>query len=301
MGDCIMRRLQWLIGRAIVTTLAASAQAERLLLSYQGLKAFAPGNAVCGSTYQIKVLAPYSEMFSEGKANVQRLLGGLRSIVSFECPQTRNLMIMGYVAGREVYRGVASEADDWVLVDAPKHKNEQKSVPDEPKPDDGEPIVEANTRDPPQEALDKSYLATFFVLAIACLAFVSLGRLFSRWPKATPWLVATALAAFIPLASLLLSWVTKGAANYQETAPGVVIVAFALGVIWCLINTTTSWLGGPGASKLIIGQFAGASLLLMVPMAGFWLIQYTNGYQIIYTPVGLFLLAYGIACVGLWS
>jgi hypothetical protein len=39
----------------------------------------------------------------------------------------------------------------------------------------------------------------------------------------------------------------------------------------------------------------------MVPMAGFWLIQYTNGYQILYTPIGLFILAYSIACVGLWS
>jgi hypothetical protein len=297
-----MRYLQWLIGSAtIVTALAAPAQAERLLLSHQDLKAFAPDNAVCSSTYQVNVLAPDAEMFSERKTDVQHLLGGLRTIMSIECPQTKNLLIIGYVKGREVYRGVASETGNWVLVDAPKPKDEQNAVPDETKADDGEPGVRGSTNDPPREAAEKNYPAAFLVLTIACLAFVFLGRLFSRWPKAEPWLMAAALAAFIPLGSRLLFWVTKGAANLHETAPGVVIAAFTIGVIWCLVKTRTSLFGGRAVSKPATERFAGASLLLMVPMAAFWLIQYRNAYEWLYNGIGLFLLVYVIVCIWWWS
>ena len=138
------------------------------------------------------------------------------------------------------------------------------------------------------------------LLAIACLAFLSLVKLFSRWPKTEPWLMAAALAAFIPLASLLLFMVTGGAANHYETAPWVVIAALTLGIIWCLAKTRTSWLGAQAAGKPATGSFAGASLLLMAPMAFFWLFQFRNIYQVLYTAEGLFLLAcivaYAVGC-----
>jgi len=112
--------------------------------------------------------------------------------------------------------------------------------------------------------------------------------------------MAAALAAFIPLASLLLFMVTGGAANHYETAPWVVIAALTLGIIWCLAKTRTSWLGAQAAGKPATGSFAGASLLLMAPMAFFWLFQFRNIYQVLYTAEGLFLLAcivaYAVGC-----
>ena len=138
------------------------------------------------------------------------------------------------------------------------------------------------------------------ILAIACVAFLALVKVFSRWPKAEPWLLAAAIAAFIPLASFLLFMVTGGAANHYETAPGVVIASLVLGVVWCLAKTKTSWLGVPAAGKSATGSFAGASLLLIVPMALFWLFEFRNILQVLYTAEGRFLLAcivaYAVGC-----
>jgi hypothetical protein len=125
------RHLHWLIGIALGMALAATASAERLLATYQGLQAVVPDQATCGSTYQVMVRASDVTAFSGTKPKVRRLLGGVRAILRQECPRVKNVVIIGQVQGQEIYRGAASETGSWALVDmpAPPKKNDAQAKP----------------------------------------------------------------------------------------------------------------------------------------------------------------------------
>ncbi len=90
---------------------------ERLIASHQGLSATVPKNFSCADSVQVTVHAPDETAFTGDRIKLQRLIGGVRGKFGFDCPQVRNLMIVGRADGREIYRGIISDKNNWVLVD----------------------------------------------------------------------------------------------------------------------------------------------------------------------------------------
>lgn len=111
------KSLKWLLGLLLITGLATAVQAERLLGNFQNLQAFAPSHSTCGPIYKVIARAPDEAPFAGDKVDLQRFLGGLRAMLSFECAQAKKIVISGQVGNREVYRGTAAAADGWALVD----------------------------------------------------------------------------------------------------------------------------------------------------------------------------------------
>src|SRR5918996_4661364 len=111
------RDLWALILAAYVLSIGAAAAAERLLGRHEGLTATVPGDFVCGEQATVMVRAQDPTAFAGDRIALQKLLGGLRIMLGFECPNLRLLVLVGEIAGQQVYRGTAAANDGWVLAD----------------------------------------------------------------------------------------------------------------------------------------------------------------------------------------
>ena len=112
-----LRNLLALILAACVLSIGAAAAGERLLGRHEGLTATVGGDFVCGEQATVMVRAQDPTVFAGDRIALQKLLGGLRIMLGFECPNLRLLVLVGEVAGQQVYRGTASANDGWVLAD----------------------------------------------------------------------------------------------------------------------------------------------------------------------------------------
>ncbi len=90
---------------------------ERLIASHQGLSATVPKNFSCADSVQVIVYAPDETAFTGDRIKLQRLIGGVRGKFGFDCPLVRNIMIVGRVDDRDIYQGIVSDKNNWVLVD----------------------------------------------------------------------------------------------------------------------------------------------------------------------------------------
>jgi uncharacterized caspase-like protein len=111
------RNLWALILAACLLSSGAAAGGERLLGRHEGLTATVAGDFVCGEQATVMVRAQDPTAFAGDRIALQKLLGGLRIMLGFECPNLRLLVLVGEVAGQQVYRGTASANDGWVLAD----------------------------------------------------------------------------------------------------------------------------------------------------------------------------------------
>jgi hypothetical protein len=95
------------------------AGAKRHFAKFQDLSASVPAGFACETEMTVTVQAPDDSAFEANRMKLQKLVGGLRAALGFECPGTpiTDLVIVGEVGGREVYRGTASESGDWLLAD----------------------------------------------------------------------------------------------------------------------------------------------------------------------------------------
>jgi len=94
--------------------------AERRLVDFQELSASIPAGFACGPKVTVTVRAPDDSAFTGDRLKLQKLIGGLRTILDYECPKTviTSLLIVGQAAGQEVFRGTASKNRNWLLADS---------------------------------------------------------------------------------------------------------------------------------------------------------------------------------------
>ena len=95
---------------------AEPASAERVLLKYETLQALVPdGTSWCAAESTVTVRGQSAADFADN-ARLQKLLGGLRAALSFECPQAQQVTLVGRAGDAVVYKGTAAAANGWALV-----------------------------------------------------------------------------------------------------------------------------------------------------------------------------------------
>jgi uncharacterized caspase-like protein len=100
-----------------LVSIGPAAAGERQLGRHEGLTATVPGDFVCGEQATVMVRAQDPAAFAGDRVALQKLLGGLRIMLGFECPNLQLLVLVGEIAGQQVYRGTASANNGWVLAD----------------------------------------------------------------------------------------------------------------------------------------------------------------------------------------
>lgn len=95
---------------------ASTAHSERVLTSYADMTAVLKDDYKCSKTVPLTVRSSTDEAFVGDRVELQRLLGGLRIVVGFECPETENMIINGEVGGIQVFKGAAAKDQDWQLI-----------------------------------------------------------------------------------------------------------------------------------------------------------------------------------------
>ena len=94
---------------------APSAHAERVLVSKGELQVVIPNESGwCGESVKLDFRAQDAHTF-ESTATIQKMVGGVRAIMSFECPQAQEIVINGIAGGETVWMGKADNAQNWVL------------------------------------------------------------------------------------------------------------------------------------------------------------------------------------------
>jgi len=147
--------------------------------------------------------------------------------------------------------------------------------------------------DPAPQARIGFPFAEQIILGIACIIFLFLGRLFTRWPKAEPWLVATAFAGLAPFVFFAL-WVT----TYRDHSPDIIYSAlFAAPLLWWVLRTKTSLLGNSSVNGT--GQSIQVPLMFFLPVMGILLAQ---EFRVSHMGVGApILIAFcQLIVIGLW-
>jgi hypothetical protein len=109
-----------------------SYSADRSLATYQGFSATVPeDNSWCGPVATINVAAPAALGFDGSEDKLSKLTGGLRAIISVECPVAKSIRLLGSVDGQQVYEGLASAESGWVLSETvPPSPEETKLLAD---------------------------------------------------------------------------------------------------------------------------------------------------------------------------
>lgn len=69
----------------------------------------------CGETVPLNVTSPDPNYFSGDKVGLQKLLGGARVALSFQCPQATKIDVSGISAGVKIYSGSLAKATGWKL------------------------------------------------------------------------------------------------------------------------------------------------------------------------------------------
>ncbi|HET6472704.1 MAG TPA: AAA family ATPase, partial [Pseudomonadales bacterium] len=101
----------------VVSIVAAStASADRTLLTYEHIQAVVPDTkAWCSAKAGIVLRGAADSDFTDS-VRMQKLLGGLRAAMTFECPEAQSVTLVGTVGNAIVYKATAAAANGWALV-----------------------------------------------------------------------------------------------------------------------------------------------------------------------------------------
>lgn len=130
----VFRRWLWmgLLGCLVVSPVRAT---QTHLMDYQGFEAYVEGPSPwCSDQVQVRLVSPRATDFEHNDAALDRLLGGLRAAMGFECARVKRIGLNGVAKGKVVYRGHAAAADGWrlhgqYLAELPAQPSTQASVP----------------------------------------------------------------------------------------------------------------------------------------------------------------------------
>ncbi len=107
-----------LVAAAVVLT-SGAAQASRKLVTHQGLEAHVPDDFTCANKVAVYVLGDRVADFQGERRSLQRLVGGVRATLGFECSGITDIVLVGQADGKTIWRGLVSQSNGWVLVDMP--------------------------------------------------------------------------------------------------------------------------------------------------------------------------------------
>lgn len=102
-----------------VMLFGADAFASRKLVTHRGLEAHVTDDFACAKQVAVIVVGEAGTVFQGERRALQRLVGGVRATLSFECSGITDIVLLGQSGGKTVWRGLVSEKNGWVLVDMP--------------------------------------------------------------------------------------------------------------------------------------------------------------------------------------
>lgn len=118
---------------AVAAVLASdAAHASRKLVTHQGLEAHVPDDFTCAKKVSVYVFGDRVGDFQGERRTLQRLVGGVRATLGFECSGITDIVLIGQASGKTIWRGLVSQSNDWVLVDMPFAP--KKTVPKQAAP-----------------------------------------------------------------------------------------------------------------------------------------------------------------------
>ncbi|MDL0429809.1 AAA family ATPase [Marinobacter sp. TBZ242] len=100
---------------------------QRQLLTHQGIRVVVDeGEDWCGESVDVRLLSDSKADFSDNRRMLEKLLGGIRATMGFECPQVSHINLVGMVDTLRVYEGYASATEGWRL--------NSEYLPEQPEP-----------------------------------------------------------------------------------------------------------------------------------------------------------------------
>lgn len=127
-------QVKWVVSVVLVMTLSAAAYAERVLLKTDTFQATVPnGGAWCSEQVSVTVRGSRAADFSN-TADLQRLLGGIRAALGFECSMAKEVQLIGKVGARTVFQGRAEAGNGWQLTTATSSSNTAAASNPKPQP-----------------------------------------------------------------------------------------------------------------------------------------------------------------------
>ena len=122
-------RRSWVLGGILAVCWCNQAFSDRQLVTDQRLTAWVADDFSCAQQVSVTVRGQDAKAFSGNRIDLQKLIGGLRSALAFECPEAREIWIKGEVGGAPVYSGLVSQAQQWKLVDVEPAPEQSKQPP----------------------------------------------------------------------------------------------------------------------------------------------------------------------------
>ena len=115
---------------ATVLSTVAPQTAMRPLFTVREFPAFqvavpADKDQWCGDTAKVTITGQSVDQFIDNQPVIERVVGGLRAVLSFECPQATTIQIAGVVGGQVFYQASASAARNWQLENIERRSVEQ--------------------------------------------------------------------------------------------------------------------------------------------------------------------------------
>lgn len=86
---------------------------ERTLLRHAGVEVRVAEDDWCAAQVTLRIHGRRSTFTDQ--ALLDKLYGGIRSVLGMECAEARRLQLLGLVGGREVYAAQAAASDGWQL------------------------------------------------------------------------------------------------------------------------------------------------------------------------------------------
>jgi S1-C subfamily serine protease len=113
--------------------------------------------ARCGRSLDFTVLSRDPALFEGTLAQLQRIVAGIRAVLTLDCPDLRTMHLVGVVDGKTVYTGEADAESEWRLTpaadaepDRPEQPPPETPTPDSPAPDT--PLPDTPQPDTPSTA-----------------------------------------------------------------------------------------------------------------------------------------------------
>ena len=104
-----------------MTLVVSAPVAARNLIRHQQLTAYVSDDFACEKRIVLGVRSKSKGAFAGQRRGLQRLLGGARAALKFECSDVsvETIVMVGSVGKNVVWKGFAAESNDWVLQDLP--------------------------------------------------------------------------------------------------------------------------------------------------------------------------------------
>lgn len=185
-----MTASRMLVVAAMLSLISGEGWAKKIA-THGALTAHIDDAAPCSKSLAIRIEVPENSIFSgrEGREKLEKLLAVVRAGLTFECPEAERLVLTGYVQEKELFHGVVSADDGWVLHDSPVAEAGKSpagpQVGSRVQPSSGSALEGSATgaiaglREPPSHPLDLIHPAVMYGSGMGELLAESI----AEWPQ----------------------------------------------------------------------------------------------------------------------